>query len=85
LIHGGNPVLRWNADNLVVEIDSSGNFRPSKKRSREKIDGIVALIMGLSRSMVADPNEGESIYADIKTRPRGIVVIGEEEEQEEEA
>jgi phage terminase large subunit-like protein len=43
--HGGNPVLRWMASNLVVETDAAGNQKPSKARSTEKIDGMVALIM----------------------------------------
>ena len=45
--HGGNPVLRWCADNMVVRTDSAGNAMPDKKRSSEKIDGMVALIMAL--------------------------------------
>lgn len=48
--HGGHPVLRWNADNLVVREDASGYIRPDRERSTEKIDGIVALIMGLGRA-----------------------------------
>lgn len=48
LAHLGNPVLRWMADNLVVKQDPSGNLRPNKEKSIEKIDGIVALIMALS-------------------------------------
>ena len=47
LIHGGNPVLRWMASNVALEIDAAENWKPSKKKSRERIDGIVALIMGL--------------------------------------
>jgi len=47
LHHGSNPVLRWMACNVVVRVNVNGNYRPDKKRSTEKIDGIVALIMGL--------------------------------------
>ncbi len=47
LRHGGNPVLDWNADNLEAAQDAAGNFKPDKKKSTEKIDGMVALIMGL--------------------------------------
>jgi phage terminase large subunit-like protein len=49
--HGGNPVLRWNADNLVVRKDANGNFAPDKKKATEKIDGLVALIMAWGRAM----------------------------------
>nr|DAH92624.1 MAG TPA: Terminase large subunit [Caudoviricetes sp.] len=48
-IHGGNPVLRWMAGNVVAEIDAAENIKPSKKKSTEKIDGIVAWIMALDR------------------------------------
>ena len=51
--HGGNPVLRWMADNLVVVTDAANNVKPDKKKSREKIDGIVAEIMGLARAIVS--------------------------------
>lgn len=47
LRHGGHPVLRWMAGNVAIETDAAGNIKPSKKASTEKIDGIVALIMGL--------------------------------------
>ncbi len=48
-IHSGNPVLRWMAGNVVAEIDAAENIKPSKKKSTEKIDGIVAWIMALDR------------------------------------
>ncbi len=50
LAHGGNPVLRWMAGNVMVEIDPAGNIKPSKSKSREKIDGITALCMGIARA-----------------------------------
>jgi phage terminase large subunit-like protein len=49
LIHDGNPVLRWMVSNLSTEMDAAGNLKPSKKKSTEKIDGCVAIIMGLGR------------------------------------
>jgi len=49
LRHGGHPVLRWMMSNVMVQTDASGNYRPSKKHSAEKIDGIVATIMGFAR------------------------------------
>lgn len=47
LRHGAHPVLRWMAGNVAIETDSAGNIKPSKKASTEKIDGIVALVMGI--------------------------------------
>jgi phage terminase large subunit-like protein len=51
LAHGGQAVLRWMADNLMVTTDAAGNVKPNKQKSREKIDGIVAGIMGLDRAL----------------------------------
>lgn len=59
LAHGANPVLTWMADNLVAREDPAGNIKPDKEKSREKIDGMVALIMGLDRATRA---EGISVY-----------------------
>ncbi len=57
LRQGGNPVLRWHASNVSVEIDAAGNMKPSRKKSTEKIDGIVALIMALARVMAREDSE----------------------------
>ena len=51
--HPNNPVLNWMAGNFAVETDAAGNLKPSKKKSTEKIDGIVAGIMALGRMLVA--------------------------------
>lgn len=59
--HGGNPVLRWMASNLTTEQDAAGNLKPSKAKSTEKIDGMVALIMGLAGTM-SNSAEAESSY-----------------------
>lgn len=51
LRHDGNEVLRWMASNVAAKVDSSGNVRPDKGKSGEKIDGIVAMLMALGASM----------------------------------
>ena len=51
LEHNANPVMTWMADNLVAAQDAAGNIKPDKKRSREKIDGMVGMIMGIDRAM----------------------------------
>jgi phage terminase large subunit-like protein len=51
LWHGGNEVLRWMAGHVAKEEDAAGNIKPSKKRSRERIDGIVAAIMATGHDM----------------------------------
>jgi phage terminase large subunit-like protein len=52
LQHFDNPVLRWNASNVYVDFDNAENMRPNKKKSTDRIDGIVALIMGSYRAVV---------------------------------
>jgi len=61
LHHGGNPVLRWMASNVAIESDPAANIKPSKKKSTEKIDGIVATVMAIARA-TATLEDGESIY-----------------------
>lgn len=57
--HGGNPVLRWMAGNVVLLQDTNGNYRPNKGKSRDKIDGIVAEIMALNRALFPGEIEAE--------------------------
>ena len=48
LLHGGHPVLGWQAANVAIQSDSAaGNIKPSKNKSTERIDGIVALVMAI--------------------------------------
>ena len=51
LIHDGDPVLGWMASNVVAHLDAKDNIYPRKERPENKIDGIVALIMALSRAI----------------------------------
>ena len=57
LAHGDNPIPKWMAGNVVPEVDAAGNVKPDKSRSREKIDGMVALIMAIARGMLAPPEQ----------------------------
>ena len=69
LHHGGNKVLRWNAANVTVEQNAAGDIKPSKRKSMDKIDGMVALIMAIDRAM--RHVGGGSVYAE-----RGIIFVG---------
>ena len=69
LAHGNNPVLTWMADNLVAAEDPAGNIKPDKSKSIEKIDGMVALIMGLDRAIRNESTTG-SVYDE-----RGIITL----------
>ena len=51
LIHDGDPVLGWMVSNVVAHLDAKDNIYPRKERPENKIDGIVALIMALSRAI----------------------------------
>lgn len=49
--HGSHPVAKWMAGNAVVRNDSAGNIKPDKADAKDKIDGIVAVIMALGGAM----------------------------------
>lgn len=53
--HDGNPVLTWMIGNVVAREDANENVLPRKEAGREekKIDGAVAVIMGIARISVA--------------------------------
>jgi len=51
LAHGDCPILTWMASNVVAKLDVKDNIYPNKERPENKIDGIVALIMALSRAI----------------------------------
>lgn len=53
--HGGNPLVRWQVDNLAVEMDAAGNVKPSKRLALEKIDGLVAAVIALDRAIRHQP------------------------------
>lgn len=69
IIHGGNPVLRWMAGNVVIDTDPAGNIKVTKAKSKEKIDGIVAAIMALDRCIRQEGQRG-SVYDE-----RGLLVF----------
>ena len=60
LAHDANPVLRWMAQNVTVEMDAAGNIKPSKAKSAERIDGIVALLEALGRALVAEQKKASA-------------------------
>jgi phage terminase large subunit-like protein len=60
--HPDNPVLNWMIANTVVQEDAAANRKPDKKNSSEKIDGTVALIMGVGRA-TANAGPPVSVYS----------------------
>jgi phage terminase large subunit-like protein len=69
LAHGGHPVLRWNVANAMVRQDPAGNHKLDKAKSRDRVDGVVALAMAIGRAMVA-PKPFRSVYED-----RGVLIL----------
>lgn len=59
LQHNNNPLLRWQAGNVIVETDAAGNRKPAKSKSLDRIDGIVTVIMACG---VSATTEGRTDY-----------------------
>ena len=60
--HDGNPILGWMVGNVVSNEDANRNVFPRKHTNAKKIDGAVALLMGISRAMVlAGVDSGSSM------------------------
>lgn len=68
--HGNHPVLNWCADNAVVVKDAAGNQKLSKEKSREKIDGMIALVEAIAGAMDGNSAIERSVYED-----RGILLL----------
>lgn len=65
LEHGGNKVARWNFSNIAVIEDGNGNIKFSKKKAKERTDGMVALANAMHGLLAAEKKK-ESVY---KRRP----------------
>lgn len=70
IAHGGNPVLRWNVDNIFIKRDPAGNIKADKAKSTEKIDGAIAMIMALDRAIRCGNDTSESVYDE-----RGLLIL----------
>jgi phage terminase large subunit-like protein len=68
LYHTGCPVLRWCLGNVALEQNAAGDIKPNKARSKEKIDGAVALAMAVG---VAQTEGARSVYEE---RPSFLMV-----------
>lgn len=49
--HNGDPVLTWMIANVVAKEDAKDNVYPRKEQPGNKIDGVVAAIMALGRTL----------------------------------
>lgn len=58
--HGGHPVLTMCAANSVIKMDEAGNRKLDKKKSRGRIDGMVALTM--ASTLAASNMQTSQVY-----------------------
>jgi len=58
--HFNNEVLTWNFQNVTLIIDDNENCKPSKSKSKEKIDGAVAGVMAKAAHLSV--KEQENVY-----------------------
>ena len=57
-----NPIIRWMFQNVVVYIDPNANIKLDKARSRNKIDGVVALVDAIGGWLTKTSGKSEEIY-----------------------
>ena len=69
--HGGNPLLSWAMDNVVIVSDPAENFKPSKEKSTERIDPAVSLVI----AMAAMAKEGEIVAPPSVYLTRGLATF----------
>ena len=62
LEHFENPVLRWMMSSVAIQRDPAGNIKPDKRKSSQKIDGVVAAIMAMGEMMTAMANQNDNPY-----------------------
>jgi len=53
LRHSGCPVLRWMIGNAIACRDRQDRWMIDKRKSADKVDGVVSIVMGYRRAMVA--------------------------------
>jgi phage terminase large subunit-like protein len=68
--HNDNPVLNWMVGNTMVEMDPAENIKPSKKKSTQRIDGVVASVMAYGLALAANDDDDTSVYED-----RGLLTL----------
>lgn len=62
--HDGNPILSWMMGNVTAKPDANENVFPRKEKNANKIDGPVALLMGVNRAMILAGNPDTSGFYD---------------------
>ena len=62
IVHGSDPVLGWQAGNLENAPNSLDQWMPNKGNSRNKIDAMVATLMGFSECLFAQRQASGSMF-----------------------
>lgn len=62
LHHNGDPAMAWMISNVVCHIDLKDNIYPRKERPENKIDGPIALIMGIARWTVVEEEANIDLF-----------------------
>jgi len=66
-LHHNCPVLTWMIGNVEVKADYKDNIYPRKGAAQRKIDGVIALLMAINRTMAGEssyfPGEGVVIVS----------------------
>ena len=68
IIHNNNPAMNWMLSNVALQEDSAGNIKVAKNKSKEKVDGIVALVMAIGEMMTTE--DTNSVYEN-----RDIIIL----------
>ena len=69
-----NPVLRWMFRNVVIYKDANDNIKLDKKKSPNKIDGVVAIVdaIGGMMSVEADDQKKDNVWESFSTNHKNI-------------
>jgi len=63
--HDGNEIMTWCISNVVVRHDFKDNIFPRKERVENKIDGAVAICLGMHRVLPYENDTGDPIVMSI--------------------
>lgn len=65
LKHNGNPMMTWMVSNVVCHRDVKDNIYPRKEREENKIDGAVAAIMAIGRTIAGASDTHQQGFVDL--------------------
>jgi len=77
LVHTGHPVTRWMFSNVALAHDAAGNHKIDKEKSKEKVDGPVAMAMGWGRAVLHLPSDDQCRCPEPDIDPAGLCLICE--------